>query len=107
MRHAWTFGQQLLASVVSGQRVIETLIEYDVPQLCILERGTDQLLALRIDEDLTGVRWLEAPITSVEYSALMAGELALRNALLKPDVILVETSHAEEIVRAWQLDPAQ
>ena len=107
MKHAWTFGQQLMLPVVSDQRVTETLIEYDGPQLRILEKGADQFLALRIDEDGAGVRWLEAPITSVVYSALMAGELALRNALLKPDVILVENSHAEETVHVWQLDPAQ
>jgi hypothetical protein len=107
MKHAWTFGQQVMLPVISGRSVKETLIDYDGPQLRILEKGLDQFVALRIDDDGQAVRWLEAPITSVEYAALMSGELPLRNTLLKSDVVLVENSHREEPIRAWELNPKQ
>ncbi len=105
MKHTWTTGQQLMFLPVRTVR--ETLIEYDGPQLCILDRGSDQFLSLRIDDDDTGVRWLQSPITDVELTALMSGELALRSALLKPEMLLVEDSHDEETVHVWQLDSAR
>jgi hypothetical protein len=105
MKYIWNTGQQVV--FLPPARVRETLIEYDGPQLCIVERGSDEFVSLRVDEDDKGVRWLQSPITSVEYEALISGELALRSALLKPEMLLVEDSHDEETFRTTQVDPAK
>ena len=106
MKHEWQFGQQVTVPMVVGRTNIDTLIEYDGPYLVLLQKAVAQFLALRIDEDESGVRWLQSPISTVEYEALFSGELPLRNVFLKQDVLLVEDSHDEEPVKVWELNPS-
>lgn len=103
MKREWQFGQQLALYGIPERKIREVLIDYDGPQLCILEKGPERFLSVRIDEDATGTRWIQSPLSSVEYEALMLGTLSVRNALLKTEMILVEENRNEVPIRAWTL----
>lgn len=109
MKWSWKFGQEIMPLLVTRRALKEILIEYDGPRLAILEQPPDQILALCIDEDKNGVRWIRSPLSSLEYEALMRGALTVRAALLKPGMVLVEYSHDkdEKLQSAWELDPTQ
>ncbi len=82
MKWSWKFGQEIMPLLVTRRALKEILIEYDGPRLAILEQPPDQILALCIDEDKNGVRWIQSPLSSLEYEALMRGALTVRAALL-------------------------
>jgi hypothetical protein len=105
VKHTWTFGQQVVPTIIAGRSVNEVLIDYDGPQLTVLRKGDDLFLAICIDEDDIASRWIQSPISRLEYDALMRGALPVRNALLKPEMILVDNLGPRES-RVWELDPA-
>ncbi len=111
MKHSWKFGQQLFATSpkvvppVFGRNYKEVLIEYNGPRLVLLEEHSMLFLSLCIDEDGSGTRWIQSRISQLEYQALMGGALAVRDALLKPGMTLLESAHDEALQHAWQLNP--
>jgi hypothetical protein len=107
VKHSWTFGQQVVPALIAGRSIDEVLIDYDGPQLAVLKKGEDLFLSICIDEDDDNTtRWIQSPISRLEYAALMRGALPVRNALLKPEMILVDISNESE-TRVWELDPTQ
>ena len=106
MKREWKFGQQLMLPSISERKIKEVLVDYDGPQLCILEKDSARFVSVRVDEDKEGTRWIQAPLSSLEYEALMLGTLPVRDALLKLEMVLVEENRYEVPVKAWQLDPS-
>jgi hypothetical protein len=112
MRHSLKFGQALLANSPlavpppTANFITDILIEYDGPQLIIAQQGNAQFLSLCIDEDMTGARWLEAPLSPLEKTAMMSGALAVRDVLLKHGVVLIETKHGQPEFTMWELEPS-
>jgi len=112
MRHPLKFGQALLANSPlavpppTANFITDVLIEYDGPQLIIAQQGNAQFLSLCVDEDVTGSRWLEAPLSPLEKTAMMSGALAVRDVLLKHGVVLVETKHGQPEFSMWEIEPS-
>jgi len=112
MRHLLKFGQALLATSPlavpppTANFITEVLIEYDGPQVIIAQQGNAQFLSLCIDEDESGSRWLEAPLSPLEKTAMLSGALAVRDVLLKHGVVLVETKHGQAEFNMWELEPS-
>src|SRR5216683_2722956 len=83
-------GSERSTSIAAANYFTEVLIEYDGPQVIIAQQGNAQFLSLCIDEDESGSRWLEAPLSPLEKTAMLSGALAVRDVLLKHGVVLVE-----------------
>lgn len=64
-------------------------------------------LGLAADDEEGFVRWVLAPITNTELKALIDGAETLRDALLKPQVYIVDMDHEWKTLRAWSYDGNQ
>jgi len=108
MRHDLKFGQALLPTSPlavpppTANFTTDVLIEYEGPQLIIVQQGHTQFLSLCVDADEARSRWLEAPLSPLEKAAMMSGALAVRDVFLKHGVILVEMPD----FKMWQLEPS-
>ena len=69
--------------------VDRVLIEYDGPELVVLS-GDPARLAVLTDSDVTTRRWLVAPMSRGELTALLGGQVRLRDLLAKPEISLVD-----------------
>ena len=77
------------------------LVEYNGPQIAIWKLGSVNMLGVASDEDATGVRWVAAALTNTELKALADGAVAIRDVLLKSDVIVFDVDHAEHVRDLW------
>jgi hypothetical protein len=106
MRHAWNLPpQEMFADLLSRRATKEVVLEYDGPQLMILEDGPDLFLALAVDGDEEVARWIHTPVSSFEIEALTRGAEPLRTAFLKPLMILVDVDlRTGRLRQAWEID---
>jgi hypothetical protein len=80
------------------------LVEYDGPQLAILEDGPDWFLAVAVDQDKDAVRWIQSPLSKSEYQALTRGEVSVRDALLKRKIlVLADYTYDQRLLRVWKI----
>jgi hypothetical protein len=108
MRAAWLLPEQ--SSFGIERREIETvLVEYDEPEVVVLRDATGALfLGVAADEDAHVVRWVHASLPKLEYRALIAGALSLRDSLLKEEVwVLDELRLTGNVDRVWRLNSSQ
>ncbi|XYH92859.1 hypothetical protein ACMHYB_33960 [Sorangium sp. So ce1128] len=108
MRSAWLLPEQ--SSFGIDRREIETvLVEYDEPEVVVLRDATGALfLGVAADESAHAVRWIHAPLPKLEYRALIAGALSLRDSLLKEEVWVVdELRLTGKVDRVWRLNSSQ
>lgn len=117
MRETWRLPEQSL-SLLPRFSVQHVLVEYDGPQIVTAvladtdsgEPGSGGLyLGVASDDDEKLVRWILGPITSTEYKALIDGTETLRDALLKPQIFVLDadTEYDWEPRRAWICDGNQ
>jgi hypothetical protein len=106
MRHSWNLPPQgMFADLLSRRATKEVVLEYDGPQLVILEDGPDLFLALAVDGDEEVARWIHTPVSSLEIEALTRGAEPLRTAFLKPLMILVDVDvRTGQPRQAWEID---
>lgn len=80
------------------------LVEYNGPQIVIADSSSGKYLGVAADEDETAVRWIYAPITSVELRALAGGAATTKDVIVKPKVYVVDTDHSENVINVWTCD---
>ena len=93
MKYQW-LGSQAMLSDVQDRTLKEVLLEYEGPHLVIFQNKNQRFLGLRVDDDDQHTAWLESPLSALEEDALKFGELAVRDALIKEQMWLVEFTHA-------------
>ena len=98
--------QPSMSNLVASRKPKEILVEYDGPQIVILKDGPREFLAVATDYDDQAVRWLQAPLSELEYRALMQGALTVRDALSKSNLILADYSYSNEPLRVWEVNPS-
>lgn len=117
MRETWHLPDQPLSSPprFSTQQV---LVEYGGPQIvtavladanALMPGSCGLYLGVASDEEDELVRWVLGPITQTEYKALIDGTETLRDALLKPQVYVLDVDVDDdwEPRRAWICDGNQ
>jgi hypothetical protein len=104
MKHAWELPkQESMTTLVSNRKVREVLIEYEGPQLEVLEEGSSQFLALAVDSDDEAVRWVQSPASQLEVQALKLGAVSVRSAILKPRILLADYSYDDRPLHVWEI----
>lgn len=107
MRQTWTtLRQQTTESDAASGETTEVLVEYDGPQL-VLTRGKSGACYLSVasDADESAVRWLHAPVTSVQLAALKRGATTLFDVFRDAKLDVVDVAPNGDIVRAWVVGP--
>lgn len=94
MRPDWELPERQLLYTPLDRQIKEVLIEYNGPQLVVVTEPDGDHLALAVDEDGAVVRWLQVPISKLEYAALLSGGQPLREAFKKPRVTVVDYPHS-------------
>lgn len=109
MRHTWPALQlSLLPAGDERPRHTTILVESDLPDLVIAERNGSPWLGLACDDDAAtrSVRWLYAPLTTVERDALLRGAVAIRDCFdWKGGMLMVEDSPSGATV--CPIEPSQ
>ncbi len=87
------------------ERTVEhVLAEYNGPQLVtLLDQRKNRYLGIASDADARAVRWVHAPISKLEFDALITGTQNLRDALLKETVWVVDASHGGKFAQVWEV----
>jgi hypothetical protein len=98
--------QEGMVSLVSARKLTDVLLEYEGPQLMILEDLNQRYIALAVDCDDTAVRWIQSPISILEFEALVRGGLSVRDALLKSRMLLADYTYDNRAVRVWEITQA-
>ncbi len=76
----------------------DVLIETDMPELVVAERDGRLWIGV-VCEAANGVcRWVYAPISSVEYQAVLAGATEIWESFQKPTVLVVDESADADVV---------
>ena len=98
-----------LAAPASSQKVWfldETLVEFNGPQIILLQDDDSRpYLSLAVDED-EFTRWLVAPTSVLEVLALRLGATTLRAAVQKP-IVFVCDMRDDEVLRYWEMSTDQ
>ena len=105
MKAGWRLpAEEIDAAVLAARSVEVVLVEFDGPQV-VSVWGPDgaHRLAVACDDDATAVRWVDAELTSEQWSALFEGKLSLHHALLQPRLWIVDETRSGEVVRGWEL----
>lgn len=104
MKHDWKPDQLFALAAMPQRTVQEVLLEYDGPLVVLLK---DQIglryLGVAVDESAHLRRWIESPVSDLEVTAMKCGALSVRNALLKPEMMLVDIDHYGHVVSASRL----
>lgn len=82
------------------------LVEYNGPQIVLADSASGKYLGVAADEDETAIRWIYAPVTSVELRALAGGAVTTRDVIVKPKVYVVDTDHSDNVTGVWECDAA-
>lgn len=90
-----------IASAMAERKIARVLLEYDGPQLAVLESRQSKYIAFAADEDDKSVRWIHAPVTELEIKALLRGQIAIRNVVAKSIVSVIDVSLAGKPTLAW------
>ena len=103
MRGAWKLDGKLIATnfELTHKRVLAPFV------LVAVDRDGKQQIAVALDGDKRVVRWVYAPITTLELRALVYGGTSIRDAILKDRIIIVDrrsTDNAQE--QAWYASSA-
>lgn len=69
----------------------DVILDFNGPQLVLLESEGRLYLSVASDADEEFVRWLRAPISNHEYRALLAGETTVLECIRKPEILVVDT----------------
>lgn len=67
------------------------ILDFNGPQLVVLESEGALYLSVASDEDEGVIRWLRAPITDAENRELLAREKTVLECLRKPTILVVDT----------------
>ena len=89
---------------IAARRVTRVMLEFDGPQMTVLVDAHGTYVALAVDEDHSGVRWLQVPISPVDLSVLERGALPVRDIFEQEGVAVVDYAHgADRPGAAWLL----
>lgn len=83
--------------------VLEVLLEFNGPQLTLLQGPNGKYLSVAVDEDESSVRWLRAQVEEFELEALFAGAATVRDLVDKTNLFLVDESYVGVPQQEWQL----
>ncbi len=110
MNPLWTLGQSQIAQAVAFQ-LEQVLIEFNGPHMALASVSGVLNLGVAADADDAWVRWIFAPVSSVELRALASGASTAYSALAKPNAIALDCPHDGaddfEFVRAFDVDASQ
>ncbi len=76
----------------------QVLIETDMPELVVAERNGERWIGVVSEVFNRTSRWVYAPISSVEYRALIAGAAEVWECFRKPRVLVVDETEQSETV---------
>lgn len=82
----------------------QVLVEYDGPQVATFRGPEGLCLGVAADEDEHLIRWICSQITNTEYRALLDGAVSIRDALLKPQVYVLDVHSDGRVVSEWQFE---
>lgn len=85
----------------------EVILEFNGPQLVFMSRGNDTYLSLASDEDDDRVRWLRSKVSDYELLELKLGFTTIRQCILKPEVLVVDTDHRGNVLSETAVKPDQ
>lgn len=82
------------------------ILEYDGPQMMTTRRDTGRHIALAVDESEDGeiVRWIEAPLSNLEYEALVRGATSVRTVFEKETIRIIDYTPELKPLRVFELD---
>lgn len=106
-RHAWTKLDRGLLPHFFRRRRVEHVLSTD-PMLCTLRDADTQgarYLAARVDLTTERTRWIQTPLSELEWHALLRGALSLRDALCKFPVWVVDYHPTHGVAGGWRLQP--
>lgn len=81
----------------------EVVLEYEGPQVTIVDGPGGIYVSVATDADDELIRWLRAPISTVEYKALFAGAVSLRDCIRRGQIYVVDESHDGEAVEQFRI----
>lgn len=73
----------------------------------ILADEERRFLAYAADEDERTVRWIETPVSGVELRAVCTGRLPLREAILKPSLIVADYTFDHRLLAVMSMAPEE
>jgi hypothetical protein len=114
MRHQWQLPDPVLIGLAPVFKPIETLIEFDGPQLVTLIHEKQKWLALAVDDEFKNgarkakyqaIRWVLAPISSHEFEGLVNRGFSVRSVFSKENLMVVDySSHDLSLLGVWHVD---
>lgn len=101
MRLPWPLPEQL--STMPALRMARVVIFYDGPQVALWSMNDTTLLAVASDDDEHGVRWLGAPVSQTEMTALADGATDVRAVLQKDGLFAFDVDHSDRPLHVWEM----
>lgn len=103
MRPSWRLPDRLMPS--HKWRDIDVLLEFNGPQLVLVQSGDGLYLSVASDESARTTRWLRTRISPLELKALFSGATTIRESILKPQIWVVDTNRADEVIMETMVTP--
>jgi hypothetical protein len=100
----WNQGEGSLEVRFHDRKREHVLIDYEVPHLVTLRDDSSRYLALYSDEDERFVRWIHAPMSDLEWHALLRGILPMRDVFRKSPVWLIDELPDGTPMRGQEID---
>jgi len=103
MRSTWNLSNP--SSPTGSWTEREVLLAFNGPQLVVLESDGKLYLSVASDADETATRWLRSPITPAEFNALVSGTTTVRDCILKPEILVVDTDADGHSLKEFRVAP--
>lgn len=79
---------------------VNTILEFNGPQIVSLRSAKSLWLAVAADDDEEHIRWLVAPVSEYELESYLRGGTTTRNCLNKPTVTIVDLDYSTNFSEA-------
>lgn len=86
-------------------RDIDVLLEFNGPQLVLVDGGDGVYLSVASDESERTTRWLRSRLSPLEQKALLSGATTVREAIIKSEIWVVDTDRAGEVIMEAAVAP--
>ncbi|MCK5801158.1 MAG: hypothetical protein KAI47_28415 [Deltaproteobacteria bacterium] len=108
MRDAWQReqGKQVemaAEGIAPAWTLREVILDFNGPQLTVMDGPDGTYLSMASDEDQAVVRWLRALVSDVELEALLSGGTTVRECLLKPHLWVVDEKPDGTLRDQWRV----
>lgn len=103
MRPSWRLPDPLAPS--HRWRDVDVLLEFNGPQLVLVDGGDGVYLSVASDESEGSTRWLRSKLSPLERKALLSGATTVREAIIKPEIWVVDTDRAGKVIMETAVAP--